>query len=134
VFSHHIGDLRPTEAAEPPPWPDWLENHITWYDSRTVRHERDTAKLNMRCVHKMKREVYIAADGTVYPCCFLGFYPQTMNHPGNRELRGLVQGNNALEVGLEQAMSWFNTVEDTWNRASVRDGRTYQCVVSCNRA
>jgi hypothetical protein len=82
----------------------------------------------------MKREVYIAADGTVYPCCFLGFYPQTMNHPGNRELRGLVQGNNALEVGLEQAMSWFNTVEDTWNRASVRDGRTYQCVVSCNRA
>ena len=134
AFSHHIGDLRPTEAAEPPPWRDWLENHITWYDSGTVRHERDTAALNIRCVHKMKREVYIAADGTVYPCCFLGFYPATMNHPGNRELRELARGNNALEVGLEQAMSWFNRVEDTWNRASVRDGRTYQCVVSCNRA
>jgi MoaA/NifB/PqqE/SkfB family radical SAM enzyme len=98
VFSHHIGDLRPSEAAEPPPWRDWLENHITWYDSRTVKHERDTAQLNLRCVHKMKREVYIAADGTVYPCCFLGFYPKTMNHPGNRELRELVQGNNALAM------------------------------------
>jgi len=133
VFSHHIGDLKPSEAAEPPPWRDWLENHITWYDSRTVKHERDTAQLNLRCVHKMKREVYIAADGTVYPCCFLGFYPKTMNHPGNRELRELVQGNNALEVGLEQAMAWFNRVEETWNRTSVSNGRTYQCVVTCNR-
>ena len=133
AFSHHIGDLRPTEAAEPPPWRDWLENHITWYDSSTVQHARDTAELDMRCIHKINREVYIAADGTVYPCCFLGFYPKTMNHPGNRELRELVQGNNALEVGLEQAMAWFNRVEETWNRTSVSNGRTYQCVVTCNR-
>jgi MoaA/NifB/PqqE/SkfB family radical SAM enzyme len=134
VFSHHIGDLRPTEAAEPPPWQDWLRNHITWYDSRTVRHERDTKQLSISCVHKMKREVYIAADGTVYPCCFLGFYPQTMTHPGNQELRELVQGNNALEVGLEKAMAWFDSVEKTWHRDSIQDGRTYQCVVSCNRS
>lgn len=133
-FSHHIGKLMPTESPEPPPWHDWLQNHITWYDKNTIRHERDTSELDIRCVHKLKREVYIAADGTVYPCCFLGFYPKTMNHPGNRELRDLVQGNNALEVGLEQAIAWFDSVEDTWNRASVRDGRTYQCVVSCNRA
>lgn len=133
-FSHHIGDLMPTEAAEPPPWQAWLENHITWYDAKTVRHERDTAELDMRCVHKMKREIYLAADGTVYPCCFLGFYPATMTHPGNRELRELVQGNNALEVGLEKAMAWFDSVEATWDRPSVREGRTYQCVVSCNRA
>lgn len=133
-FSHHIGNLMPTEAREPPPWQDWLQNHITWYDSRTVRHERDTKQLNIRCVHKLKREVYIAADGTVYPCCFLGFYPRTMTHPGNQDLRELVQGNNALEVGLEQAMAWFDSVEHTWSAASVREGRTYQCVVSCNRA
>lgn len=133
-FSHHIGDLMPTEAAEPPPWQDWLENHITWYDKNTVRHERDTERLDIRCVHKMKREIYLAADGTIYPCCFLGFYPATMTHPGNRELRELVQGNNALEVGLEQAMAWFDNVEATWHQPSVREGRTYQCVVSCNRA
>lgn len=133
-YSHHIGNLMPTEAPEPPPWRDWLQNHITWYDKNTVRHQRDTATLDMRCVHKIKREVYIAADGTVYPCCFLGFYPQTMAHPGNKELRELVQGNNALEVGLEKAMAWFDNVEQTWSAASVREGRTYQCIVSCNRA
>ena len=133
-FSHHIGDLMPTEAVEPPPWQAWLENHITWYDAQTVTHERDTTKLDMRCVHKMKREIYLAADGTVYPCCFLGFYPATMTHPGNRELRELVRSNNALEVGLERAMAWFDSVEETWDKPSVREGRTYQCVVSCNRA
>lgn len=134
VFSHHIGNLLPGESPEPPRWPEWLQNHITWYDKHSVKHERDTKTLDIHCVHKMKREVYIAADGTVYPCCFLGFYPATMTHPGNHELRELVHGNNALEVGLEKAMAWFNRVEDTWHQPSVRDGRTYQCVVSCNRA
>jgi MoaA/NifB/PqqE/SkfB family radical SAM enzyme len=133
-FSHHIGNLMPTEAAVPPPWQDWLQNHITWYDSRTVQHDRDTPQLNMQCVHKQNREVYIAADGSVYPCCFLGFYPATMTHPGNQELRDLVRGNNALEVGLARAMAWFDSVEDTWQRPSIREGRTYQCVVTCNRA
>lgn len=133
-FSHHVGELWPTESAEPPAWRDLLENHITWYDRNTVQHDRDTPVLSMRCVHKMKREVYIAADGTVYPCCFLGFYPDTMTHPGNQQLHELVQGNNALEVGLAAAMAWFDRVEQTWNRPSVREGRTYQCVVSCNRA
>lgn len=133
-FSHHIGDLLPTESPTPPPWPDLLQNHITWFDAKTIQHPRDTSVLDMRCVHKMKREVYIAADGTVYPCCFLGFYPATMTHPGNHELKNIVRGNNALEVGLEAAMAWFDAVEQTWQRDSIKSGRTYQCVVSCNRA
>lgn len=133
TFSHHIGNLMPTESEVPPPWGDWLQNHITWYDKRTVKSPKDLPELNLRCVHKMKQEVYIAADGTVYPCCFLGFYPATMNHPGNRDLRKLVQGNNALQVGLEAAMAWFDNVERTWSHASISEGRTYQCVVSCGQ-
>jgi MoaA/NifB/PqqE/SkfB family radical SAM enzyme len=132
-FSHHIGNLMPSEAQEPPPWKDLLTNHITWFDASKIQHERDTPELNMRCVHKMKREVYIAADGTVYPCCFLGFYPETMAHPGNQQLRHLVKGNNALEVGLAAAMSWFDSVERTWDQPSIAQGRTYQCVTTCNQ-
>ena len=133
TFSHNIGNPFPTESTEPPPWQDWLQHHITWYDKNTVKSSKDTPDLELRCIHKLKREVYIAADGSVYPCCFLGFYPKTMTHPGNQELRELVQGNNALEVGLEAAMAWFDRVEDTWSRPSIREGRTYQCVVSCGR-
>ena len=128
-FSHFIG--RADEVI--PQLEPLLQSHITWYDAKTVRHEKDTEKLNMACIHKRNREIYIAADGTVYPCCFLGFYPATMSHPGNKELRELVKENNALEYSLEHCLAWFDSVEETWQRNSVANGRTYQCITTCNR-
>ena len=110
-----------------------LENHITWYKAGTVNCEKDTEDLNIQCIHKRNRELYIAADGTVYPCCFLGFYPATMNHPGNQELAPLVKENNALEYPLEHCLKWFNSVEETWSKPSIAKGRVYQCVKTCNR-
>ena len=83
---------------------------------------------------KTNQEIYIAADGSVYPCCFLGFYPKTMHHPGNAELKNLIWENNALEHPLEHCLQWFDRVEETWAKSSIRDGRTYQCIVTCNKA
>ena len=79
------------------------------------------------------KEIYVAADGTVYPCCYLGFYPATMHHPGNEQLRPLVTENNALEHSLEHCMSWFEKVEQTWAEASIAQGRLYQCVNTCGK-
>jgi len=129
TFSHHIGepfDLAP--VVQP-----LLANHITWYDAETFRSQKDSAVLNLRCIHKVNREIYIAADGSVYPCCYLGFYPATMNHPGNQELAPMVQQNNALEYPLAHCLAWFESVEQSWDKASIREGRTYQCVTTCNR-
>jgi hypothetical protein len=75
--------------------------------------------------------MYIAADGSVYPCCYLGFYPGQMTHPGNDQLLPLVKENLALEYGLEHSMAWFDQVEATWAKSSIPDGRLYQCVNSC---
>lgn len=131
-FSHQIGtdpgfdgtsrDIKPL-----------LESHITWYNSKTVKEAMDTTELNIQCIHKRNREIYVAADGTVYPCCFLGFYPTAMNHPGNQELAPLVFENNALEHPLEHCLEWFDRVEETWKLNSIAEGRTYQCVKTCNR-
>lgn len=130
-FSHQIGyDPGFTGTRDIKPI---LENHITWYDSKTVKESKDTLELNIQCIHKRNKEIYLAADGTVYPCCFLGFYPTQMNHPGNRELASLVKENNALEFPLEHCLNWFDRVEATWQLASIADGRTYQCVKTCNR-
>lgn len=131
-FSHQIGhDTRPADTV--PDIRPLLQSHITWYDAKTFRHYRDTAELDMHCNHQRNREIYIAADGSVYPCCYLGFYPHSMNHPGNQELRGLVMENNALEYSLEHCMAWFDSVENSWQHASVAQGRTYQCIATCNR-
>jgi sulfatase maturation enzyme AslB (radical SAM superfamily) len=129
-FSHDIGKPyeHTPERVEP-----LRESHITWYDARTVQHERDSAELNLFCVHKKNQEIYLAADGTVYPCCYLGFYPDSMHHPGNAELRELVTENNALEYPLEHCLNWFDSVESSWDQPSIAQGRTYQCVASCNR-
>lgn len=131
-FLYKIG-FDPAPADIQPDVTPLLQHHITWFDADTVQHERDTAELNMVCEHQRQREIYIAADGTVYPCCFLGYYPQTMKHPGNQQLAGLIAENNALEHDIEHCLSWFDRVEQTWSKPSIKHGRLYQCVTTCNR-
>ena len=128
-FSHWLGP-----EGDPPPIKDMLQSHITWYDSKTVKIKKDTPELDIRCYHKVAREIYLAADGSVYPCCFLGFYPGQMQHPGNQELALLVKENNALQYPLEHCLEWFNQVEETWKLNSIAEGRTYQCISTCNKS
>jgi len=127
-FSHWLGP-----AGDVPPIKDMLQSHITWYDSKTVKIKKDTPNLDLLCYHKIAREIYLAADGTVYPCCYLGFYPKTMAHPGNQELAPMVTENNALEYPLEHCLQWFDAVEKAWNQNSIAEGRPYQCVNSCGK-
>jgi sulfatase maturation enzyme AslB (radical SAM superfamily) len=131
-FSHWLGQpYTERERQNPTPVKDLLESHINWFDSRTVKSDKDTMPLQITCQHKRLKEIYIAADGTVYPCCFLGFYPATMNHPGNTQLAPLVTENNALEYDLAHCMAWFERVEETWAKNSIAQGRLYGCVNSC---
>ena len=130
-FSHYIGSTTDSEKHTPE-IKNLLQGHVTWYD-KNLKFEKDTEKLNIQCMHKRNREIYLAADGTVYPCCFLGFYPKTMNHPGNQELASLVKENNALEYDLEHCLNWFDSVEETWQKESIAQGRLYQCVNTCNK-
>jgi hypothetical protein len=129
-FSHWLGPAQ--ESA--PPIKDMLQSHVTWFRAETVDVPKDTADLTYNCQHKRAQEIYIAADGTVYPCCYLGFYPGQMTHPGNEQLLPLVHENNALEYGLEHSMAWFDRVEATCAKSSIREGRLYQCVNSCGAA
>jgi MoaA/NifB/PqqE/SkfB family radical SAM enzyme len=131
-FVHFIGkDLGPPGYV--PKIEPLLENHVTWYNSQTFKEAKDTPELNIQCIHKRNREIYVAANGSVYPCCFLGFYPGQMNHPGNQELATLVHENNALEYPLEHCLEWFDRVEQTWQLNSIAEGRTFQCVKTCNK-
>ena len=129
-FSHVIG---PMEPGTHPPIEALLESHITWYDAKTYRSHKDTPELTINCIHTRNQEIYIAADGSVYPCCFLGFYPHTMSHPGNKELAPMVTENNALQYSLEHCLVWFESVEQAWGRSSIAEGRPYQCVNTCGK-
>ena len=127
-FSHWLGP-----ASEPPPIKDMLQSHITWFDAKTIKIAKDTEKLNLLCQHKVNREIYLAADGTVYPCCYLGFYPQQMHHAGNSQIKEIVKENNALQHDLDHCLAWFDQVEQSWINESISTGRLYTCVNSCNQ-
>lgn len=127
-FSHWLGP-----ASEPPPIKDMLYSHVTWFDSKTINLQKDTPELNLLCQHKVNKEIYLAADGTVYPCCYLGFYPTQMHHAGNSQIKEIVQGNNALEHDLAYCLEWFSKVEESWTHESIPAGRLYTCVNSCNQ-
>lgn len=129
-FTHHIG--QPYDLGSPNIKP-LLHSHLTWFDPATVKIDKDRQPLNITCQHKRLKEIYITADGHVFPCCFLGFYPKTMTHPGNKQLLPLVHENNLFEYDLEHCVQWFDAVEETWKKDSIADGRLYGCVNSCGR-
>ena len=119
------------ENPSPPPIKDMLESHLSWgNDHINLSSLKDKINTKISC-RSLEGEIYIAADGSVYPCCYMGFYPTQMIHPGNTQLKKIVKENNALEYSLEHCLTWFNQIETTWKLPSIAQGRLYTCVESC---
>jgi MoaA/NifB/PqqE/SkfB family radical SAM enzyme len=90
------------------------------------------------CAVKKLRSVYVAANGDVSPCCFLGFYPQTYGHgqyhqAANGQLKSMIFRNNALEFPLAQCIEWFNSVEKSWSISEFSQGRLVICNDVCGK-
>jgi len=129
-FNHWLGEPWSDTNMEPDIVP-MIQSHISWFDVKTIKSSKDITPLNIGCHHKRNQELYITANGEIYPCCYLGYYPKTMHHAGNEQLKLLVQGNNALESPLEDCIKWFDSVEHTWDMPSIVEGRLYTCVDTC---
>lgn len=91
---------------------------------------------NISCVVKKTKSVYVSSTGHVYPCCYLGFSPETdfggIHHKSvNAQLRPLIKHNNAIEHGLSESIQWFNEVEKSWDIDSFENGRLIMCNDTC---
>lgn len=94
---------------------------------------------NITCDSLAKKEIYITANGEVYPCCFMGHYPKTFQTGMNTwygttglQLENIVRSNNALEHGLEKSIEWFNSIPPTWDKPDWGSGRLLVCDNSCS--
>ena len=110
--------------------PDSFESKVlSQYDwDIFVNHANDkftAAGKNIWCVSKEEKTFYLCANGDVYPCCFLGFYPKTFkgavsNMDYDKHFSNL--NNNAYQFGLKAALAEFNSLESKWKNNSIQEG------------
>lgn len=112
---------------------------IKWYD-KYIEDDwmlQKTEKNSLNCYSQQSKSIYVTANGEVYPCCYLGFFPKTFANShwydqGNRQLTNLLtESNNAIAVGLDSAINWFNRIEQSWSIQKYNNGRLRMCDEHC---
>ncbi|NDB57152.1 radical SAM protein [bacterium] len=105
--------------------------------NKTYRHRPYVQGLIHSCFTKDNSSVYIAANGLVYPCCYLAFnpltYDQGYNGFLNRQIKPLIKHNSLHENELETCIQWFSSVESSWTKDSYETGRLIQCDNVCGK-
>ena len=111
---------------------------LEWVNVNFVNkhHYNDPVKNTISCETINKKSIYISSNGEVYPCCYLGFYPRTYDPSlvqGNDQIKELLNGveNNVLVKPLEDCISWFNLVEQSWTKETFQEGRLWRCNHHC---
>lgn len=98
---------------------------------------RDRApKKTIQCVAKINRSIYIAANGDVSPCCWLGFHPKTYGKGGfhqaaNSQIAPLMEKYNALDYSIQECIEWFKQIEGCWRKDTYENGRLVICDDVC---
>jgi MoaA/NifB/PqqE/SkfB family radical SAM enzyme len=110
---------------------DFLWQRQNQHDARlSIKYHKESYPI--KCKAQASNQIYIASDGNVYPCCWLGFSPLTDDtRPENLQMRDFLKENNAIEYGIEHAIGWFNHVEESWSKSSVADGKLSACNETC---
>jgi len=85
------------------------------------------ANRELECIAKINQTIYISADGKVYPCAWVGHYPDTYKYNNFKQAVGDIE-NNAIKFGVEEAMTWLSKVEDSWKCKSIKSGMLATCV------
>jgi MoaA/NifB/PqqE/SkfB family radical SAM enzyme len=90
---------------------------------------------NIYCITKEEKTFYIAANGEVYPCCFLGMFPKTFKGLSSTfdfaKNFGEIK-NNAHQFGIAKSLEAFNVIYEKWNKQSINEGFPSACT-GCTR-
>jgi len=90
------------------------------------RHQFD---ISPKCVKN--REIYVAATGHVFPCCWAHTSissSQNISMEEKLDITSMVAENNAKEVGINKAIGWFDNMFERWDT----DDKPFICSAKCN--
>jgi sulfatase maturation enzyme AslB (radical SAM superfamily) len=96
----------------------------------------DRVPCDIKCEVAKSKELYISSTGDVYPCCYLGFEPNTYGHgnyfePVNTQIKSLIGRNNAITYEINECISWFIDIKNTWDIKTFENGRLVACNDNC---
>ena len=134
TYSHVIGKPKHGHPGDAQTLMKWKKQYAA-----DNNHYKDTSvKKKISCKAIKDKRIYMAANGEIFPCCWLGFYPRTFDHEllqGNDQVKELLMNakNNAVEHGLGTAMEWFADIEKSWKRNSFHEGRLFRCNMYCGQ-
>ena len=125
-YSHSIGDwVGPTTIDELIKMPS---DQLGIFDRRR----------KITCKAKLRHGIYVSAEGKVYPCCWLGFSPDTFEHryfsTNNKQIKEVMINNSLHEYDLETCIQWFKNVENSWDKKSYQAGLIKLCDRYCGHS
>ena len=121
TLSHIVGDYKGSTDF------DELYHQYQYYKIEPKYSiKSETSNREIDCFSTKNKQIYVCANGEVYPCCWLGFYPlQSLASPSNTQLQPIIFKNNALEYDLKETIEWFSAIENSWAKENVLAGKIY---------
>lgn len=116
-----------------------IESLLKFQNDNTKKYSYPEYNPNrkLNCFTKQVKSIYISANGKVYPCCYLGFAPETYKKGFHRfineQIFPLIEHNDLHKNTLNEAIEWFNKVESSWTKTSADTGRLVQCDICCGK-
>lgn len=129
TLSHTLGEYEGFRNANEAL--SWLESDPSYNFPSANSFE------SVDCKAKNRRQIYLSAEGKVYPCCWLGFSPETYHKTWtgklNQQIAPLVSKNDLNHHTLEECLEWFIEVEKSWEIPLYQKGRLAQCDIVCGK-
>ncbi len=84
----------------------------------------------VKCKSAERQEIFLAANGMVFPCCYLGTY--THDSPGSYQLNQLysLSDFDINKHSIDEILTTFKTISDRWDK-SVEQGNLLTCLYTC---
>jgi MoaA/NifB/PqqE/SkfB family radical SAM enzyme len=84
----------------------------------------------IKCKSVERREIFLAANGMVFPCCYLGTY--THDSPGSYQFNTLynVSDFNLNTNSISQILEKFSSISSKWD-TTIENGNLLTCLATC---
>lgn len=92
--------------------------------------------INISCKAKNKKEIYISAEGLLFPCCWVG-NGINISFKNREQIWDLVVNKDLINtkiLGIEYVMNcgFLDEIENSWNKKSILSGKLKTCALMCN--